>query len=66
MKNIHDVLRQKENALERLKNEMQALRIVAPLLEENLTPEVQAVTPPVPTDLTMQAKIARAINTVWP
>ena len=33
MKNIYDVLRQKENEIERLKKEIQALRVVAPLLE---------------------------------
>ena len=34
MKNIYDVMRQKELELERLKKEIEALRMVAPLLEE--------------------------------
>jgi hypothetical protein len=36
MKNIHEVLQQKEADTERLKRELQALRVVAPLLEEEL------------------------------
>jgi hypothetical protein len=34
MKNIHEVLKQKEADIERLKGELQALRVVAPLLQE--------------------------------
>jgi hypothetical protein len=32
MKNIYDVLRQKEQEIERLKKEIEALRVVAPML----------------------------------
>ena len=42
-KNIHDVIGQKETELERLKKELQVLCAVAPLLEEDLTPKMQAV-----------------------
>jgi hypothetical protein len=41
MKDIYEVLRQKETELERVQNEMQALRIAAPLLEDVLTSEVR-------------------------
>jgi hypothetical protein len=34
MKNIYDVMRQKELELERLKKDIEALRLVAPMLEE--------------------------------
>jgi hypothetical protein len=34
MKNIYDVMRQKELELERLKKEIEALRLVAPMLED--------------------------------
>jgi len=34
MKNIYDVIRQKELEIERLKKEIEALRVVAPMLEE--------------------------------
>ncbi len=34
MKNIHDVMRQKELEIERLKKEIEALRFVAPMLED--------------------------------
>jgi len=42
MKNIYDVLQQKEADIDRLRQELQALRIVAPLLEGELEvdPEV--------------------------
>jgi hypothetical protein len=42
MKNIYEVLQQKEADIERLKGELRALNIVAPLLEEE--PEVQVAT----------------------
>lgn len=44
MKNIYEVLRKKETELERAKNEMQALRIVTPLLEDDLRSEGQGPT----------------------
>jgi len=34
MKNIYDVMRQKELDIERLKKEIEALRMVAPMLED--------------------------------
>jgi len=34
MKNIYDVMRQKELEIERLKKEIEALRMVAPMLED--------------------------------
>jgi len=34
MKNIYDVMRQKELEIERLKKEIEALRVVAPMMEE--------------------------------
>ena len=39
MKNIYEVLRHKEEEIERLRKELQALHIVAPLLGEELTEE---------------------------
>jgi len=70
MKNIYEVLRQKETEIERLKKEIQALRVVAPLLEEELN-EVQIAPPPVRTYPTVQAKppaVAAATDTkpIWP
>jgi len=71
MKNIYEVLRQKETEIERLKKEIQALRVVAPLLEEELSSEVQVVPPPVRTYPTVQPKpapLAAATDTkpIWP
>ncbi len=71
MRNIYDVLRQKEAEVERVKKELQALRIVAPLLEEEIAPEVQVAPPPVRTYPTVQAKpapVAAATDTkpIWP
>lgn len=71
MKNIYEVLRQKEMEIERLKKELQALRVVAPLLEEELAAEVQVAPPPVRTYPTMQAKPAAPptagdTKPIWP
>jgi len=71
MKNIYEVLRQKEADIERLKKELQALRIVAPLLEEELATEAQVVPSPVRTYPTVQAKPAAATvgadsKPIWP
>jgi len=71
MKNIYDVLRQKEAEVERLKKELQALRIVAPLLEEEVAPEMQVAPPPARTYPTVPAKpapVAVATDTkpIWP
>ena len=68
MRNIYEVMRQKEADIEQLKKELQALRVVAPLLEEDLTPEVQAP-PPVRTYPTVQAKpapVGADTKPVWP
>jgi len=54
-----------------LKKEVQALRVVAPLLEEELAAEVQVASPPVRTYPTVQAKPAAVAATadtkpIWP
>jgi hypothetical protein len=41
MKNVYEVLRTKEIDLERLRNEVDALRIVAPLLAERMAEAVE-------------------------
>jgi hypothetical protein len=71
MKNIYDVLRQKETEIERLRKEIQALRVVAPLLEEELTNEIQVAPPPARAYTPVQAKppaVAAATDTkpIWP
>jgi len=71
MKNIYEVLRQKEADIERLKKELQALRVVAPLLEDDLAAEVQAAPPPVRSYPTVQAKpapvaVAAETKPIWP
>jgi hypothetical protein len=70
MKNIYEVLRHKETEIERLKKEVQALRIVAPLLEEELLTDMQAAPPPMRAYPTVQGKpaIAAASDTkpIWP
>ena len=38
MRNIHEVLQQKESDLERIKQEVEALRVVAPLLDGKAAP----------------------------
>jgi len=71
MKNIYDVLRQKETEIERLRKEIQALRVVAPLLEEELPNEIQVAAPPARAYTPVQAKpsaVAAATDTkpIWP
>jgi hypothetical protein len=68
MRNIYEVLRQKEADVERLKKELQALRVVAPLLEEELLAEVQTASPPVRSYATVQPKAAALTDTkpIWP
>ena len=69
MKSIYEVLRQKETEIERLKKELQALRIVAPLLEEELTTEVQVAPSPVRTYPMASVKPAVAATEskpIWP
>jgi hypothetical protein len=65
MKDIYEVLRQKETELERVQNEMQALRIVAPLLEDVLT-EVHAAQPFGKTDFAMEANPVAAVPSTKP
>jgi hypothetical protein len=46
MKNIYDVMRQKELEIDRLKKEIEALRLVAPMLEDKEpTREIASSTP---------------------
>jgi len=69
MKNIYEVIRQKELDLERLKKEVQALRLVAPMLEGEPRVEVQPVPQPVPGATTVQAQPVAATppaRPVWP
>jgi hypothetical protein len=71
MKNIYEVLRQKEADIERIKKELQALRVVAPLLEEELLPDMQVAPPPVrtyPTPQTKPTTVAAAADNkpIWP
>ena len=73
MKNIYEVMRQKEAEIERIKKELQALRIVAPLLEEDLIAENEmraATPPPVRTYTSVQSKPAPVATAetkpVWP
>jgi len=56
MKNIQEILRRKEREFERLKKELEALRTVASLLEEEPSVGVQIVAPSASTEPTMQAK----------
>ncbi len=46
MKNVYEVLRQKEMELTRLEKEVEALRLVAPLLEGELNGEMASKTLP--------------------
>ena len=48
MKNIYQVLQQKEAGVERLRKELQALRVVAPLLEEKQEEDPEVVNGSVP------------------
>ena len=43
MKNVYEVLRQKELEKSRLKNEVEALRVVAPILSEDGEAEMQSL-----------------------
>ncbi len=73
MKNIYEVMRQKEAEIEHIKKELQALRIVAPLLEEELIAESDlraATPPPLRTYTSVQSKPAPVSSSetkpVWP
>jgi hypothetical protein len=45
MKNVYEVLRQKELELTRLEKEVEALRVAAPLLSEEKEPQAEAPKP---------------------
>ena len=45
MKNVYEVLRQKELELARLEKEVEALRVAAPLLSDDKDSGVEAATP---------------------
>ena len=66
MKNIYEVILQKKAEFERLKRELEALRTVAPLLEEELSVEVQAMPQPVWTEPTGQDKLVAAAPDTGP
>jgi hypothetical protein len=73
MKNIYDVMRQKELEIDRLKKEIEALRLVAPMLEDKeQVREMASPTPAKPYSPTQQSgEPAIATETgkaarVWP
>jgi len=66
MRNIYEVLRQKEADIERLKKELQALRVVAPLLEEELLAEVQTAPPAVRTYVQTKPAATTDAKPIWP
>jgi hypothetical protein len=69
MKNIYEMIRQKEMQLERLKSELQALRLAAPLLEEDLTEEPPLLSMPVRPDRPAQTRTASppsGAQSTWP
>ncbi|MGD0823468.1 MAG: hypothetical protein ABR908_02725 [Terriglobales bacterium] len=45
MKNVYEVLRQKELELSRLEKEVEALRVAAPLLSDEKEPQMEAPKP---------------------
>ena len=69
MKNIYEMLRQKEAEIDRLKREVQALLIVAPLLEEAQEQAEVAVAPlqTYPTEAAKPVAMpTAAAKRVWP
>jgi len=73
MKNIYDVMRQKELEIERLKKEIEALRVVAPMLEEKEPTREVASPPPAKTYSATQQSSEPVISAepgkaarVWP
>ena len=73
MKNIYDVMRQKELEIERLKKEIEALRVVAPMLEDRETAPITTSSAPAkpysPTQQTSEPVIAADTGKaarVWP
>jgi hypothetical protein len=72
MKNIYDVMRQKELEIDRLKKEIEALRLVAPMLEEkepaiatSQTPVTKTYSSPQQSDSVITADAGKAAR-VWP
>ena len=55
MKNVYEVLRQKELELARLEKEVEALRVAAPLLSEEKEPSLDSSKPTLTTTVTQQA-----------
>lgn len=72
VKNIYEVIQQKEQEFERVKTELHALRLVVPLLQEELTAgEVPVAAAPVSTSPPIpyeRAPVAGALGakSVWP
>lgn len=70
MKNIYEVMRHKEAQIERLKIELQALHVVAPLLQEDLPEEeVQVAAPAVQPHRSPQSAVVAATpdsKPAWP
>jgi len=73
MKNIYDVMRQKELEIERLKKEIEALRVVAPMLEDRETAPITTSAAPAkpysPTQQTSEPVITADTGKaarVWP
>jgi len=68
MKNVYEVLRQKELELARLEKEVEALRVAAPLLSEEKEPAVETPKPTLATappqqPIRIPAAVAQAVNT---
>jgi len=68
MKNVYEVLRQKELELARLEKEVEALRVAAPLLSEEKEPVQEAPKPTLTTappqqPIRIPAAVAQAVNT---
>ena len=66
MKNVYEVLRQKELELARLEKEVEALRVAAPLLSEEKEPMVEAPKPTLTQTaqqpIRIPAPVAQAVN----
>ena len=69
MKNVYEVLRQKELELARLEKEVEALRVAAPLLSEEKgepaaeSPKPTLTTAPPQQPIRIPAAVAQAVNT---
>ena len=66
MKNVYEVLRQKELELARLEKEVEALRVAAPLLSEEKEPTVETQKPTLTAaaqqPIRIPAPVAQAVN----